>query len=199
MIIDHIHGRLISVYDDHIVVQAGGVGYHIYIANTGQPQLAEFTKDQTVYTFHQIREDSQALFGFFSMQDRNFFTALIEVQGVGPKLALKILCGLSPGQITQAVFEGRADVLTQAPGVGKKLAEKLVADLRDKLPKTAFSGTPLKLSNRGNNLDPDLLLAMKTLGYSADEIKRAHFKASHLISSTTPLDIAIKTLLQHLG
>ena len=200
----HLNGTLSLKTDDFIVVECSGVGYQIYIPYNMHAKLPSHGTPLQIFTYHHIREDNQQLFGFASIEDREFFMLLTSVSGVGPKVGLKILSEFSTDELAQAIMTGNLAVLTQVPGVGKKVAERLVIELKDKLSKLNFvvspdspSGSSLADSlNREH--EQDLLLALKTLGYSSDEIKRAIASSSGALESGMTLEQSIKVLLKHL-
>lgn len=197
----HLNGTIHSKGNDYVVIDVNGVGYQIFVPETIIRTVTISDTPTTIYTYHHVREDAQILYGFTSMDERQFFVTLTSVSGVGPKVGLKILSTVSTSQFVEAIIKENVNVLTTVPGVGKKMAERLILELKDKLPSTyhvdavASSATVV---SQAPQTDDDLFQAMRTLGYSNDEIKRAYHKAAMELSDTTHLESSIKVLLKHL-
>jgi len=194
-------GTLTDILDDKVVIDINGMGYEVFIAQKVKPQLPNLSENIKLFTHHHIREDQQTLFGFLSLKDKYFFTKLTSVSGVGPKVALKMLSDLDSMDIATAILSNNIPTLTQISGVGKKMAERLIIELKDKLdfmPTISVDGTqrtPLSLSNEFNT---DLTLALKTLGYTHDEIQRSIAKSKDALSDNMSLEAAIKLTLKTL-
>jgi Holliday junction DNA helicase RuvA len=154
-----------------------GVGYEVEAPMSTFYQLPEVGEDVVLHTHLVVREDAQLLYGFYSLAERRMFRSLIRINGVGPKLALTILSGISADEFTRAIFDNDVAALTRLPGVGKKTAERLVVELRDKLdagfmPSTgAQSGAGLTNAEASNPVS-DAVSALIALGYKAPEASR---------------------------
>jgi Holliday junction DNA helicase RuvA len=203
--IHFLNGILSEVTDESVVVEAGGVGYQVYVPLSVQSQLPELGEPVKVYTYHYIREDQQALFGFLRTEDRQLFSVLITVSGVGPKVGVKFFSALHANQVVGAIVGEDIALLTSVPGVGKKLAERIVIELKDKLPKQFHLELGGWANSRGqlpgkqlNALGADLGIALKQLGYAQDEIKSALSRASGQLTETMPLEVALKVVFRHL-
>jgi len=133
-----ISGKILAKQPPEIVIDAGGIGYEISMPMTSFYQLPAVGETTTVYTHFVVREDAQLLFGFAELKERTIFRELIKANGVGPKLALTILSGMSAGQLMQAVSFEDVSALVKLPGVGKKTAERLVVELKDRLAKLSL-------------------------------------------------------------
>lgn len=133
-----ISGKILAKQPPEIVIDAGGVGYEISMPMTSFYQLPAVGESTTVYTHFVVREDAQLLFGFADLKERTIFRELIKANGVGPKLALTILSGMSGAQLMQAVSFEDVTALVKLPGVGKKTAERLVVELKDRLAKLSL-------------------------------------------------------------
>ncbi len=131
--IGRIHGTLLEKQPPNVLVDVGGVGYEIQMPMTSFYQLPEVEQTVTVFTHFVVREDAQLLFGFADKVERRLFRELIKANGVGPKLGLAILSGMSASQFLQCVQQGDVSGLTRLPGIGKKTAERLVVELKDRL------------------------------------------------------------------
>jgi Holliday junction DNA helicase RuvA len=128
-----VDGELAEKGPDRVVVAAGGVGYEVMVPAATLAKLPPVGKRAKLFTRMQVRDDSMLLFGFATSDERDLFDMLVKVNGVGPKFALNILSALTPDDLRRAVAAGDADALTVVPGIGKKVAGRLVLDLRDKL------------------------------------------------------------------
>ena len=119
--------------ENHIVVEAGGVGYGIFVPATVLPQLPTVGEEVKIYTHFSVREDGQSLYGFLYKEDREMFRQLLSVNGVGPKGALGILSVLGPDDLRMAIITGDAKAISRAPGIGPKTAQRVILDLKDKV------------------------------------------------------------------
>ncbi len=162
-----VSGRVLDA-SDSLVLDVGGVGLQIF---TPAPTLDKSHVGETkfLYTYLVVRQDALSLFGFESKEEREFFTLLLGVNGIGPRLALAILSVLSPDAIRRAVFHEQPEVFSRVPGVGKKTAQKILLQLQDRIP--AMSG--LEPMATISDLDSELLGALTTLGYSVVEAQAA--------------------------
>lgn len=135
--IGNIRGIIIEKQPPEILIEAGGVGYEVQVPMTSFYQLPEIGQEANLCIHFVVREDAQLLFGFANKQERAVFRELIKASGVGPKLALTILSGMNAQQFMQCVSMEDVTGLTKLPGVGKKTAERLVIEMRDRLSKLA--------------------------------------------------------------
>ncbi|MCP4051225.1 MAG: Holliday junction branch migration protein RuvA [bacterium] len=202
-----ISGILEGLYEDFIIINVSGIGYQIYVPQTFTATLPPAGEEIKIFTYHYIREDQQLLFGFSSVQDRGLFVLLTSVSGIGPKLAVKFFSAISPENIVSAIIQGDSVVLNSIPGIGKKTAERIIIELKDKIPKiydtnnlqttntnTAFTTQQRKLSS----IESDLTMALKTLGYKNDEIKRALSNVRDKLNDDLTLEQGIKLLLKYI-
>ena len=160
--IAHLRGKLIFKQPGQAIVEAGGVGYDVAISIPTFTSLPSVGAEAALHIHTQVSDDQIALFGFLDREEKRLFERLITVSGVGPKLAIKMLSGLSPERTVQAIRAQDHAQLTRIPGVGKKLAERLVVELKDKL--DDFAVTPAQRSVQGPAVD-DVLSALVNLGY----------------------------------
>ncbi|HOK44692.1 MAG TPA: Holliday junction branch migration protein RuvA, partial [Bryobacteraceae bacterium] len=135
--IAHLRGTLLEKHPNQAVVEAGGVGYDVAIPVSTYSALPEAGREVTLRIYTHVREDTLALFGFLTREEKLLFERLISVSGIGPKLAITVLSGLPAADLSAAVRAGDVNRLTRIPGVGKKTAERIVLELRDKLPASA--------------------------------------------------------------
>ena len=168
--IAHLRGKLIYKQPVQAIVEAGGVGYDVTISVPTFTALPSVGQEAALHIHTQVSEDQIALFGFLDREEKRLFERLITVSGVGPKLAIKILSGLSVERTVQAIRGQDHAQLTRIPGVGKKLAERLVVELKDKL--DDFAVAPVQSSVRGAAVD-DVLSALTNLGYQRPAAEKA--------------------------
>ena len=160
--IAHLRGKLIFKQPGQAIVEAAGVGYDVAISVPTFTALPSVGAETALHIHTQVSDDQIALFGFLEREEKRLFERLITVGGVGPKLAIKMLSGLSPERTVQAIRAQDHAQLTRIPGVGKKLAERLVVELKDKLDDFAVAPSPQAVA--GPAVD-DVLSALVNLGY----------------------------------
>src|SRR5437868_12938995 len=131
--IAHLRGRLIAKHPNNIVVEAGGVGYELTISVPTFSELPAAGSEVAMHVHTHVREDALALFGFLRKEEKQLFEKLLAVSGIGPKLAITILSGMSAEFLVAAIRGNDLGSLTKIPGIGKKTAERMVLELRDKL------------------------------------------------------------------
>jgi len=168
--IAHLRGKLIHKEPGQVIVEAGGVGYDVVISVPTFTALPAAGAEASLHIHTQVSEDQIALFGFLDREEKRLFERLITVSGVGPKLAIKILSGLSSERTVQAIRAQDHAQLTRIPGVGKKLAERLVVELKDKL--EDFAAPPFRATAQGPAAE-DVLSALVNLGYQRPAAEKA--------------------------
>ena len=168
--IAHIRGKLLTRQPSQAIVEAAGVGYDIAISVTTFTALPPEGSEISLHIHTQVREDTLALYGFLTRDEKRVFERLITVSGVGPKLAITILSGLPAERLVSALRGQDHAMLTRIPGVGKKLSERLVVELKDKLEDMATT-TPA-MQSAGPAAD-DVLSALVNLGYSRPSAQKA--------------------------
>lgn len=168
--IAHLRGKLIFKQPGQAIVEAGGVGYDVVISVPTFTALPTVGAEASLHIHTQVSEDQIALFGFLDREEKRLFERLITVSGVGPKLAIKILSGLSVQRTVQAIRSQDHAQLTRIPGVGKKLAERLVVELKDKL--EDFAAPPVRAAVQGPAAE-DVLSALVNLGYQRPAAEKA--------------------------
>jgi Holliday junction DNA helicase RuvA len=170
IMIAHLRGKLIYKQPGQAIVEAGGVGYDVTISVPTFTALPSVGLEASLHIHTQVSEDQIALFGFLDGEEKRLFERLITVNGVGPKLAIKMLSGLSSERTVQAIRGQDHAQLTRIPGVGKKLAERLVVELKDKL--DDFAAAPAPSSVQGPVAE-DVLSALVNLGYQRPSAEKA--------------------------
>jgi holliday junction DNA helicase RuvA len=168
--IAHLRGKLIYKQPGQAVVEAAGVGYDVTISVPTFTGLPGVGAEAALHIHTQVSEDQIALYGFLDPEEKRLFERLIMVSGVGPKLAIKMLSGLSPERAVQAIRAQDHAQLVRIPGVGKKLAERLVVELKDKL--DDFAVAPAPQAVQGPAVD-DVLSALVNLGYQRPAAEKA--------------------------
>jgi len=153
---------------DSVIVNVGGIGFQVYVSSSTLNQLGAVKDRVSLCTHLHLREDNASLYGFATSEELALFRNLISVSGVGPKLALALLSSLSSEQLVMAITSGNVDVISQVSGVGKKMASRLVVELRGKLEKQ-WEGTILPLASENT----DAVAALTSLGYSLRESSQA--------------------------
>lgn len=192
-----VFGKLKSIENDSCIINVNGLGYEVYIPENIKKDLPQIGESIELFTYHHIREDNQQLFGFIKIEDKHIFLKLISVSGLGPKLASKILSEYNASELASAIVGKNIHKLTQLPGVGKKMAERLIIELKDKLD---FIATPLEESNTtiSGAFKDDIISALRALGYSMEEIKQSLKKCASTLASSMTLEQAIKATLKYL-
>jgi len=189
-LIGRIAGILVEKNFPQIVVSCNGVGYEIDVPMSTFYPLPRTGEEVTLLTHLVVREDAHLLFGFLTAAERTAFRQLLRISGVGPKVALSVLSGMSVEDLSAAVASEDAARLTKIPGIGKKTAERLVLELRDKLPKAV----PAARSD-ATAASADVLNALLGLGYNEREAQAAVKQ----LSAELPLAEAIRQALKHLA
>ncbi len=167
-----IHGVLEARRADHAVVRVGGFSLRIFTPASTLSRLGEPGSEVTLYTHFQVREDGMALYGFTAEPERDAFEQLISISGVGPKVALALLGTMDAQVLYKAISDEDLQRLSLAPGVGKKLAARLVLELKGKLPTLAGLGIP-GVPTASGNIQAEVLEALIGLGYSTAEAQAA--------------------------
>ncbi len=169
----HLNGKLVEKDITRVVVECGGVGYEASIPLSTFDRLPAEGADVKLYTYHDVREDAEALYGFATEAEREVFKLVTTVSGVGPKIALSVLSGLTTGDLQLAISQGDVKRLASIKGIGKKTAERIVVDLKDKInPIEALANSSAVASQAQTNVLRDAMLALSALGFS-EEMARA--------------------------
>ncbi|GAA0783030.1 MULTISPECIES: Holliday junction branch migration protein RuvA [Pseudomonadati] len=204
--IGRLKGILVEKQAPEIVLDVNGVGYELQVPLTSFYELPELNQPAMVYTHFVVREDAQLLYGFITKQERALFRLLIKTNGVGPKLALTILSGMSAGEFVACVERDDIVTLVKLPGVGKKTAERLVVEMRDKLKSllAASVGSEREFVLQSNyspapaveSAEEDAISALISLGYKpaqASKAVSANYKAD--MTSEVLIKAALKSML----
>lgn len=192
-----LHGILIQKEPNLAVIECGGVGYACRTTNTTLSQLGEIGNDVRVYTHMSVREDAVELFGFADKNELNCFQMLITVSGVGPKAALSILSDLTPNKFALLVASGDSTALTKVKGIGKKSAERIILDLKDKLLKSnpVLQESSVQSVSAGADNFSEALAALAVLGYRQEEIMPVLAR----LEDSLPAEELIRLTLREMG
>ncbi|MES2216707.1 MAG: Holliday junction branch migration protein RuvA [Patescibacteria group bacterium] len=185
-----INGRVTELSDKYVVVDIGGLGYKVFVTADSLHSLKVGTEAR-MWTHLAVREDALDLYGFTTKKEKDFFSLLITVSGIGPKSALNILSLVSSDTLASAIRSGSTSHLVKVSGIGRKTAEKIVLDLKDKL-----GGLQGEDMSEGMSSDADAIEALKALGYEADDAREALKKIDKEISDTGK---KVKAALKLLG
>jgi Holliday junction DNA helicase RuvA len=169
--IAHLRGRLLSKHPNQVVVETAGVGYEVNISVPTFSELPNNGSEVALHIHTHVREDLIALYGFLRPAEKQLFEKLITVSGIGPKLAITILSGMAANEMAAAIRGNDLGRLTKIPGIGKKTAERMVLELRDKLPEAAGTSTPAALVM--STMEQDVLSALLNLGYQRPAAEKA--------------------------
>jgi Holliday junction DNA helicase RuvA len=168
-VISSLQGKLESLGSDWAIINVNGIGFQVYMPTSVLSTLGATGNEVRLYTHLHLREDSMTLYGFASADELWLFQTLLGVSGLGPKLALAMLSALSVEQITMAIATGSTDMLDMIPGIGKKVANRIILELKEKIG-AGWVVTPATQLAQENT---DVLAALTSLGYSAAEAARA--------------------------
>ena len=194
--IGRLRGTIIEKQPPKVLIEVGGVGYEVFMPMTCFYELPDNGQEVIVLTHFAVREDAQILYGFNQEQERELFRELIKVNGVGPKLALAILSGMSAQEFISAVEQGEIKTLVKLPGVGTKTAERLIVEMKDRLKRFAEQLSPIStvieansIKKSSNQIESEAVSALIALGYKPQE-------ASRIINKVILPDMDCETLIR---
>ena len=186
-----LHGVLESLGGDWAIIDVNGIGFQVYLPTSTISTLGNIGKEVHLHTHLVLREDSVTLYGFASTEEMELFQTLIGVSGLGPRLALAVLSAMNVEQASMAIATGSVDLLTIVPGIGKRMAERLIVELKDKIGAGLLATPGAQLAQENT----DVLAALTSLGYSASEAGRAI--ATLPPSSDLSLEEKVRLVLQY--
>ncbi len=202
--ISFIRGRVVDSTENSVIVETAGIGYEIFMTGTAIEKAVRSEGEIKIHTYFHVREDAMQLFGFLSRDDLRMFRLLLGVNGIGPKAALGVLAGLTADELSFAVLSDDVKTISRAPGIGKKTAQKLILELKDKLKlEDAFEKKLLHqqeeaVSSGESVLDgsKEAVEALVALGYSSTDALRAVRK----VTDVAPDDVEaiLKAALKNL-
>jgi len=194
-VLSQIMGKLLEKSPTRVVVDVGGIGFEIHVPVSTFEKLPGLGEQTLLLTHLHVREDILQLFGFWSEKDRRLFQLLISISGVGPRMALGVLSSVSVEEFSGAIANNNFSILTKIPGVGKKTAQRLVIELKDKL-SAGIEITSEQVSIKENVLE-EAVLAMVSLGYRPAEAQRVVEKVARANKVLPSIEIIIKKALQN--
>ncbi len=199
--IEFLRGKIANTKEDSVCLDVNGVGYLVMISPATGALLPPEGEEACLYTHMSVREDGVSLYGFSSYDDLSLFKLLITVSGIGPKSALSILSSLSGDGLRLAVVSGDSKSISLAPGVGKKTAERIIIDLKDKLDNPSFSSVAGEDSFKGagrviDSAREEAVEALTALGYSASEALNAVKGASAALGDGADSEAVLKAALR---
>lgn len=193
--IGRLEGRLVYRQAPEVVVDVGGVGYELLVSLNTFFALPAVGERVALHTHLVVREDLQQLYGFVSREERTLFRHLIRVSGIGPKMALALLSGLTVADFVRCVAEGDAAALTRAPGVGRKTAERVVMELRDRLEELGAAPPPAPAAPA--DLRSEAQAALVALGYKPSEAARLVAAAARELGEGASSEALIRAALRN--
>lgn len=195
---EYLRGRLKTSAPDRAVVEVNGVGYLLVVPLSTYEKLPSPGEELTVLTHHYVREDEQTLYGFASEEERELFRMLLGVSKIGPRVALGILGGIPPAAFGAAIASGDVDLLSSVPGIGKKTAERLILELKDRiefLPRLRDEAGRSRLKG-GEEKAADVLRALQSLGYRPGPARKALGRALEEADPGWPVERLLKEALK---
>ncbi len=196
--IGYIHGPVTGLFKDYCFIEAGGVGYRIFISDKTRQRLQN-GEEAKLFTYMAVREDAMLLYGFLSQEEYDLFLLLISISKIGPKVAMGILSAMEPAAFVGAVGAQNVTALTKLPGIGKKTAERLLVELKDKVAKLDMPETmaiPAVEIPAADGMTGKALQALMSLGYGAEEVEPILHK---LAPQYTNVSTLIRAVLVEIG
>lgn len=200
--ISYLRGTLAAFEEDKVVIDVGGVGYGVYMSGQAMSRLPGVGNEVKIHTYLNVKEDAMQLYGFLSRDDLTVFKLLIGVNGIGPKGGLGILSALSPDDLRFAVLANDVKAICAAPGIGKKTAEKLILELKDKmkledaLDHIASDTEALAGTESHGQIQSEAVQALVALGYGSTEALRAVKKVE--VEESTEVEDVLKQALKYM-
>lgn len=197
-----LSGKIAYKGISHVVVDAQGVGYRVFIPLTTFYALPEADQAITLHIHTSVKEDAIHLFGFYTREERELFQLMISVSGIGPKVALNILSGISSAELLEAISTGNLTKLMAIPGIGRKMAERLILELKEKvMKKMAADAIPAANAKQkqAERMREDVLSALMNLGYKAGAARDALEKAARDLQEDPAMDQLLKKSLKILS
>jgi len=192
--ISSLNGKVEALGGDYAVINVGGIGFQVFTPTSTISSIGSMGSEAKLHTHLHVREDALILYGFATTDELSLFQLLINISGLGPKLALAMLSAMSVEQLSMALAAGSSELLTSIPGIGKKMAHRLILELKDKIAAGLVTSAEI-LSSEGG---AEVISALTSLGYSASEAARA---VTSLPPETAdlPLEEKIKQALGYFG
>ncbi len=200
--ITRLRGRLLEKQPPFLVVEVGGLAYELQASMNTIYKLPEIASEIVLHTHFVVREDAQSLYGFLELRERALFRTLLKVNGIGPKIALAILSSIEPDQFVRSVTEQQATDLQRLPGIGKKTAERIIVEMRDRLSDWQMEDISITLpalATRplgGKRIEQEAINALITLGYKPQEASKA---IAHIAKENLTVEELIRQALKSMN
>lgn len=188
-VIASVRGKILQKNPPQIVVECGGIGYEIDVPMSTFYNLPDIGEEVFLSTVMIVREDAQLLYGFLTAQEKEVFKLLMKVSGIGPRISLAVLSSMSAEDIGNAIANGEVGLLTKIPGIGKKTAERMVLELKDKVLVTAVS-SPV------SNVQSEIIQALTALGFSDREARLAAKQVPADLDASEGIRLCLRQLAQ---
>ena len=186
-----LHGKLELLGSDGAAINVGGIGFRVYMPTSTLSTLGKIGEEVKLHTYLHLREDNATLYGFASTEELGLFQNLVSVSGLGPRLALAMLSAMTIERLVMAIATGSADLLTEIPGIGRRTADRLILELKEKIGAGWVTTPAVQMAEE----NADVMAALTSLGYSAAEANRAI--ATLPTDSKLSLEEKIKQTLQY--
>ncbi|MDG1474997.1 MAG: Holliday junction branch migration protein RuvA [Porticoccaceae bacterium] len=195
--IGQITGKVVTKKAPDVLVDVGGIGYEVLVSLSTFFELPKIGATTTLHTHFVVRDDAQLLFGFSAEEERSLFRSLIKVNGVGPKMALGILSGMSAPDFSNAVHDNDITTLVKLPGVGKKTAERLVVEMRDRIDKHMSEPMASDLIQKGPDIQSEAESALIALGYKPQDAAKmvSRVQDAQAVSTEQLIRLALKSMV----
>lgn len=196
--ISHLNGLIEHIDQNHVVLDVNNVGYHVKVPSSVLGRLPGVGEKVKLFTIQVVREDDISLYGFFNKEERSLFSLFLSVSGIGPKLAMALISAFSIDRLVAAVAQADVLLLSSISGIGKKTAERIVLELKDKIAKAyALKPSEMAVGVKGNQaIVSDSISALIALGYSPREAREAILKLK--IENESSVEGIIKEALKNL-
>lgn len=194
--IGYLRGKVMFLYTDYVLLDVHGVGYRVFIANSTRQKL-RLHEEASLFVYTSVREDAIILYGFASQEEYDLFLQLISVSGIGPKVALGILSSITVEGLCRAIQNKQASILTKLPGIGKKSAERLILELKDKVSFAPEEEELLTIENDvevGDDKIAEATAALQALGYTQAEITPVIRKTARYKTTEEIIQASLKAL-----
>jgi len=197
-VIAYLHGKLADSAPTHVVVDCNGVGYSVFIPLSSYDKLPHRDGEVKLLTYHHVveREGTQQLFGFVTPEEREMFLLLISISGIGPRLAINILSSTSISALRNAIASGDTRTLSALRGIGKKTAERLVVELKDKLGEAVAFVARGRAATAEEQKLTDAVLALVSLGYKQVDAHKAVIGAAAKLGAEATVEELVRTVLR---
>jgi Holliday junction DNA helicase RuvA len=196
--ISHLKGTIEHIAQNHVVIEVGNIGYHVNVPASVLVRLPQAGEKVKLYTIQIVREDDISLYGFLTSEERSLFTLFLSVSGIGPKLAMALISGFPLDRLVSAVAQGDISLLSSISGIGRKTAERIVLELKEKIAK-AYSIQPSEMTagmTGDQGIVSDSISALIALGYSPREAREAIMRLN--LQNPNSVEEVIKEALKSL-